>query len=76
MFQVSVVFENDRHRIRELDRQAILQRSADQVFCAEERAGVHEKNMVGQMPQARAQEESLHQEQPIVLISCSSCCIL
>lgn len=70
ILQVSVVFENDRHRIRELDRQAVLQRGADQVFRAEERAGVHEKDMVGQVPQARTQEESLHQEQSIVLISC------
>jgi len=38
------------------------------VFRAEARAGVHEKDVVGQVPQARTQEESLHQEQPRVLI--------
>jgi len=47
------VFENDRYRIREPDRQAVLQRGADQMFRTETRAGVHEKNMVGQVPQAR-----------------------
>jgi hypothetical protein len=52
-FQVSVVFENDRHRICEPDRQAVLQRGADQVFRTETRAGVHEKDVVGQVPQAR-----------------------
>jgi hypothetical protein len=76
MLQVSIVFESDRHRIRELDRQAVLQRGADQVFRAEERAGVYEKDMVGQVSQARAQEEGLHQEQPIVLIPCPPRCTL
>jgi len=37
------------------------------VFRAEARASVHEKDVVGQVPQTRAQEESLHQEQPSVL---------
>lgn len=53
VLQVSVVFENDRYRIREPDRQAVLQRGADQMFRTETRAGVHEKNVVGQVPQAR-----------------------
>jgi len=47
------VFENDWYRIREPDRQAVLQRGADQMFRAETCAGVHEKNVVGQVPQAR-----------------------
>jgi len=47
------VFENDRYRIREPDRQAVLQRGADQMFRTETRTGVHEKNVVGQVPQAR-----------------------
>lgn len=60
MSQVSVVSENGRQGIRELDRQTVLQRGADQVLRAETRAGVHEKNMVGQMSQTRAQEKGLH----------------
>lgn len=53
VLQVSVVSENDRYRIREPDRQAVLQRGADQMFRTETRAGVHEKNVVGKVPQAR-----------------------
>lgn len=68
VFQVSVVSENGRHRVREPDRQAVLQRGADQVFRAEARAGVHEEDVVGKVPQARTQEEGLHQGQPHVLI--------
>lgn len=67
VLQVSVVFEKDRYRIREPDRQAVLQRGADQVFRTEARAGVHEKDVVGQVPQARKHEESLHQEQSYLL---------
>jgi len=47
------VFENNRFRIREPDRQAVLQRGADKMFRTETRAGVHEENVVGQVPQAR-----------------------
>lgn len=53
VFQVSVVFENDRYRICEPDWQAVLQRGADQVFRTKTSACVHEKDMVGQVPQAR-----------------------
>lgn len=53
VLQISVVFENDRYWISEPDRQAVLQRGADQMFRTETRAGVHEKNVVGQVPQAR-----------------------
>lgn len=69
LFQIPVVFEIGRFRIGELDWQAVLQRGADQVFRLETRAGVHEKDVVGKMPQTRTPEESLHQEQPYVLIS-------
>lgn len=47
------MFENDRYRICEPDWQAVLQRGADQVFRTETSACVHEKDMVGQVPQAR-----------------------
>jgi len=67
MLQVPVVSEIGRLRVRELDRQAVFQRGADQVFRVEARAGVHEEDVVGQVPQARAPEESLHPEQPHLL---------
>lgn len=61
------MFENGRHRIGEPDRQTVLQRGANRVFRTETRPGVHEENLVGQVPQARAQEESLHPGQRRVL---------
>jgi len=65
--------EIGRHRVRKLDRQAVLQRGADQVFRAEARAGVHEEDVVGQVPQTRTQEEGLHQGQPHVLKMYNNC---
>lgn len=52
MLQVSIVFENHRFWIRELDRQAVLQRGADKMFRPETRARVYEKDVVGQVPPA------------------------
>lgn len=54
------MFENGWNRLGEPDRQAVLQRGADQVFCAEARAGVHEENVVGQMSQTRAPKKGLY----------------
>lgn len=68
MFQVSVLSEVGRLRFRELDRQTVLQRGADEVFRAEARAGVHQEDVVGQVPQTRTPEESLHQGQHLVLM--------
>lgn len=72
MFQISVLFEDDRLGIREPHRQAVFQRGADEVFRTKTRAGMHEKDVVGQVSQTRTQEKGLHKEQPIVLTSRSS----
>lgn len=63
------MFENGRYWIRKPDRQTVLQRSANKVFRIKTRPGMYEKDMVGQVPQARTQEESLHQGQHRILKS-------
>lgn len=65
--QVQDVFKDDRNRCCQHGGQAVLQRGANQVFRAQERKGVQEVLVVGQVPQVQAPEAGLPQGQPLLL---------
>ena len=65
--QVQDVFEDDRNRSCQHGGQVVLQRGANQVFRAQEREGVQEVLLVGQVPQVQAPEAGLPQGQPLLL---------
>jgi hypothetical protein len=61
------VFEDDRNRCCQHGGQVVLQRGANQVFRAQEREGVQEVLLVGQVPQVQAPKAGLPQGQPLLL---------
>jgi hypothetical protein len=65
--QVQDVSEDDRNRRCQHGGQVVLQRGANQVFRAQEREGVQEVLVVGQVPQVQAPEAGLPQGQPLLL---------
>lgn len=61
------MFEDDRNRCCQHGGQVVFQRCANQVFRAQEREGVQEVLLVGQVPQVQAPEAGLPQGQPLLL---------